>query len=414
MVYLVGAGPGDPELLTLKGKRLLEHADAVLYDELANPALLDLVPARAERCYVGKRARHHALPQAEIAAWLIARARRGLNVVRLKGGDPLIFGRGGEEIEALARAGVAWEIVPGVSAGTGVASAAGIPLTHRGVASGVRFLAGHTGLQAAPPAPNGDTLVVFMGLERLADSTAALVRQGWPRSTPVTVIERGTLPGERRLSGTLASIAAKVQRAAMQSPALVIVGVVAGLPARWHRAQTRSSHAQRPTKTSLPGLILMAHGSPLPGWQQGVDQLARSLAAPGQFSRAAYLPPVQPSLAEVVRAAARAGVRRLAVVPYFLAPGLHVTRDLPQLVENERQRHPRLEIALTPCLEGHPALRTAVLARASEAALSWDHAVENGGKARRSAAAAVGIGVGAGQKNREPRHLHPRHRAGQR
>jgi uroporphyrin-III C-methyltransferase len=376
MVYLVGAGPGDPELLTLKGKRVLGQADAVLYDELANPALLDWAPARAERCYVGKRARHHALPQAEIAAWMIERAQRGLCVVRLKGGDPLIFGRGGEEIEALARAGVAWEVVPGVSAGTGVAAAAGIPLTHRGLSSGVRFLAGHTGLAAAALNPNGETLVVFMGLERLAESATALIARGWPRTTPATVIERGTLPGERMVTATLAGIAAKVRRAAMQSPALVIVGAVAGLPARWRRSGARSSPA---TTTALPGLILMAHGSPLPGWQTGVDQLARSLAAPGQFSRAAYLPPVRPSLSEVVGAAAAAGVRRLAVVPYFLAPGLHVTRDLPELVAAERQRHPGIEMALAPCLEGHPALRTAVLARAGEAALSWSHEAKIGG-----------------------------------
>jgi len=376
-VYLVGAGPGDPELITLKGKRVLAQADAVLYDELANPALLEWVPAQAERCYVGKRARHHALPQAEIAAWMIERAQRGLCVVRLKGGDPLIFGRGGEELEALARAGVDWEVVPGVSAGTGVASAAGIPLTHRGVSSGVRFLAGHTGLAAAALNPNGETLVVFMGLERLAESAAALVARGWPRTTPVSVIERGTLPGERIITATLAGIAAKVRRAAMQSPALVIVGAVAGLPARWRRSTARSSP---PRKSTLPGLILMAHGSPLPGWQTGVDQLARSLAAPGQFSRAAYLPPVRPSLSEVVRAAAAAGVRRLAVVPYFLAPGLHVTHDLPELVAAERRRYPRIEMTLAPCLEGHPALRTAVLARAGEAALSWSDEAKIGGK----------------------------------
>lgn len=363
-VYLVGAGPGDPELLTLKGKRLLEQADAVLYDELANPALLELVPEAAERCYVGKRVRHHALPQSEIAAWLVARARRGSRVVRLKGGDPLIFGRGGEEIEALERAGVAWEVVPGVSAGTGVAAAAGIPLTHRGISSGVLFLAGHTGLETAAPAPAGETLVVFMGLERLGASARALIARGWAPRTPVTVIERGTLPGERRVSGTLAGIAAKVQRAGVQSPALVIVGAVAGLPARWRRS---GGTVETGSPTPLPGLILMAHGSPLPGWQTGVDQLARSLAAPGQFSRAAYLAPVQPGLSEVVEAAAAAGARRLAVVPYFLAPGLHVTRDLPKLVAAERRRHPRIQIALASCLEGHPALRTAVLARADEA-----------------------------------------------
>ena len=142
-VYLVGAGPGDPELITLKGRRLLERADSVLYDYLANPALLDLAPAHAERIYVGKKKSVHAFSQEEICAMLVERARRGLNVVRLKGGDPFIFGRGGEEAEALAAAGVAFEIVPGVTSPLGIAAYTGVPLTHREHTKVVTFVTGH-------------------------------------------------------------------------------------------------------------------------------------------------------------------------------------------------------------------------------------------------------------------------------
>jgi len=358
-VYLVGAGPGDPELLTVKGQRLLAAADAVLYDALVDPRLLELAPAAAERCYVGKRAGHHALAQAEIARWMIARARRGLAVVRLKGGDPGVFGRGGEEMAALRRAGIACELVPGVTAATAAAAAAGVPLTHRGVAPGARLLFG-AGVLAAPPAPTTETLVIYMGLAQLKGIAAALLVQGWARATPVCAVERASLPDERVIAAPLSRLAAAVRRAELRSPAVLIVGAVAKPP---------RAAAVRPPRAApeLPGLILMAHGSPLPDWQRGVHELARQLAQPGQFCSAAFLPPVAPGLGEVVEAAAAAGVRRLAVVPYFLAPGLHVRRDLPALVEAERRRFPKLELALASCLEGHPALRTAVLSRAAEA-----------------------------------------------
>ncbi|MGH9465804.1 MAG: uroporphyrinogen-III C-methyltransferase [Terriglobales bacterium] len=357
-VSLVGAGPGDPELLTRKGERLLRSADAVLYDELANPALLALAPPESERCYVGKRAHCHSLPQSEIAAWMIARARRGLRVVRLKGGDPMIFGRGGEEIAALDAAGIPWEVVPGVSAATGVAAAAGIALTERGVSAGVRWVSGHSPI-TAQPAPGSETLVLFMAAAHLEPRMEELQQAGWAPGTPVAVIERGTLGAERRLDSTVAGIAAAAAAARVESPALVIVGAVA-VPRRQYR---QSFSAPAPA----PGLILMAHGSPLPGGQLGVERLARELAAPGQFTRAAFLPPVRPSLGEAVTAAYENGVRTLAVVPYFLAPGRHVACDLPELVAAERRRYPGLHIELGECLEGHPALRTAVLARAQEA-----------------------------------------------
>src|SRR5215469_6203335 len=164
-VYLIGAGPGDPELITLKGRRLLEQADSVLYDHLANEALLDFAPPHAERLYVGKKKANHAFSQDEICAALVERARRGLNVVRLKGGDPFIFGRGGEEAECLAEAGIPFEVVPGVSTPLGIAAYSGVPLTHREHTSVVTFITGHD-VERMDWAKVGtsETLVIFMGL----------------------------------------------------------------------------------------------------------------------------------------------------------------------------------------------------------------------------------------------------------
>ncbi|HXR96554.1 MAG TPA: uroporphyrinogen-III C-methyltransferase [Terriglobales bacterium] len=351
-VYLVGAGPGDPELITVKGQRLLAEADSILYDELANPALLAVAPATAERIYVGKRSGSHAATQDQIAHWMIQRARRGLRVVRLKGGDPFLFGRGGEEVAALAAAGVPCEVVPGISAANGATAAAGIPLTQRGVASSVRLLSGH-GESPAPAYNKSETLVYFMGLARVPDIARDLRAQGWPAATPAAVIERGTLPGQRVVAGSLNKIARQVRNARITSPALLVVGAVA------------RAHKVRPQLTVVPpppsGLILMAHGSPLPAWQRGVHKLARELGG-----RAAFLPPVAPSLGDAIAEAVACGDRRLIVVPYFLAPGLHVTRDIPDLIEAERARFPEVSITLSACLEGHAALRTAVLARLAE------------------------------------------------
>lgn len=374
-VWLVGAGPGDPELLTRKGWRALRAADCVLYDELANADLLELAPASAERLYAGKRRGHAAVAQEVINDWMIARARRGLRVVRLKGGDPMIFGRVGEEYAALRQAGVAVEIIPGISAASGAAAAAGIPLTLRGVAHSVRYATGHT---AAPSgdAPGGETLAIYMGLERLEAVCEELRQQGWDPETEVAVIERATLPGSRMVSAPLREIAARVRQAELRPPALMLAGAVVG----WRRAlesgdaRTLSSPAPEPP----PALILLAHGSPLPGWQQEVNALAKSLAVSGQFTGAAYLAPVQPGLPAVVARAAGAGAQRVVVVPYFLAAGLHVTRDLPRLVEMARDAFPHLEIRLAECLQGHPALRAAILARAAEAELSLNHGQEVG------------------------------------
>src|ERR1700685_2228167 len=184
-VYLVGAGPGDPELITAKGLRLLQQADAVLYDHLAPHSLLDSTPAHAERIYVGKKKSAHAFTQEEICAMMIERARRGLTVVRLKGGDPFIFGRGGEEAEALADAGISFEVVPGVTSPLGIAAYAGVPLTHRDHTSVVTFITGHDMLKIDwNKVGTSETLVVFMGLSHFDEIAACIVAGGRSADTP--------------------------------------------------------------------------------------------------------------------------------------------------------------------------------------------------------------------------------------
>ena len=229
-VYLVGAGPGDPELITVKGRRLLESADAVLFDHLAPAALLSFAPAHAERIYVGKKKADHVYSQDEICAMLIERARRGWNVVRLKGGDPFLFGRGGEEAEALAEAGVPFEIVPGVTAPLGIAAYTGVPLTHREHTSAVTFVTGH----AASAIDWGrvgmsETLVIYMGLTAFAEIARELIARGRDRHTPAMAVRWGTRPDQQTLTGTLATLPAIVEEQGMKPPATIVVGEVVRL-----------------------------------------------------------------------------------------------------------------------------------------------------------------------------------------
>jgi uroporphyrin-III C-methyltransferase/precorrin-2 dehydrogenase/sirohydrochlorin ferrochelatase len=234
-VYLVGAGPGDPELLTLRGRRLLGCADTVVYDALVDPRLLDLCPPAAARVYVGKRSGHNARPQEEINALIVAEARAGRRVVRLKGGDPFVFGRGGEEAEALAATGVPFEVVPGVSAGVAVPAYAGIPLTHRSVTGEVVFVTGHdSGAGAAQVdwaryGPTRATLVVFMGLENLRAIAAALVEHGREPSCPAAVIGQGTTVAQHTVVAPLAGLADAAEAAGVQAPALIVIGDVVAL-----------------------------------------------------------------------------------------------------------------------------------------------------------------------------------------
>jgi uroporphyrinogen III methyltransferase/synthase len=227
-VYLVGAGPGDPELITVKAQRLLAGADCILYDNLANHALLDLAPAGAERIYVGKKKAAHALSQEAICALLIECARRHDVVLRLKGGDPFIFGRGGEEAEALFDAGIPFEVVPGVTSPLGIAAYAGIPLTHRSHTSVVTFVTGHEPERIDwSKVGQAETLVILMGLTTFADIARRLIENGRSPNTPVAVVRWGTRPDQETIVGTLASLPQAIQH--LKPPATFIVGEVVGM-----------------------------------------------------------------------------------------------------------------------------------------------------------------------------------------
>jgi uroporphyrinogen III methyltransferase/synthase len=234
-VYLVGAGPGDPELITWKGRKVLAKADSVLFDHLANEHLLELTPKHCEHIYVGKKKNVHAYPQEEICRMMIERVRRGLTVVRLKGGDPFIFGRGGEELEALTEAGVDYEVVPGVTSPLGIAAYSGVPLTHRSHTRLVTFVTGHDA-EAIDWSKVGqsETLVIFMGIFCIHEITRALIANGRSADTPAIAVRWGTRPDQQTVAGTLADIAERIDAAEMKPPATVIIGEVVALHERFN------------------------------------------------------------------------------------------------------------------------------------------------------------------------------------
>jgi uroporphyrinogen III methyltransferase/synthase len=232
-VYLVGAGPGDPGLITVRGLELLHTAQMIVYDQLVNPVLLEEAPPFATKIFVGKEAGRHCIAQEEINQILIDHACVGYEVVRLKGGDPFVFGRGGEEAEALADAGIPFEIVPGVSSAVAVPAYAGIPVTHRNFASSVAVVTGHESRKTQSSVDWGklsaavDTLVILMGLKNLPQITTELRRHGLSSETPVAVIRWGTTQAQETVAGTLADIVDKA--AHLKSPAVIVVGKVVDL-----------------------------------------------------------------------------------------------------------------------------------------------------------------------------------------
>jgi uroporphyrinogen III methyltransferase/synthase len=234
-VYLVGAGPGDPDLITLKGRKALARADAVLYDNLANERLLDYAPTHAERIYVGKKRAVHEMSQEEISARMIELARQGKTVVRLKGGDPFIFARGGEEMEALADAGIPFEIVPGVTTPLGLAAYTGVPLTHREHTSAVTFVTGHN-VEAIDWSKVGasETVVLFMGLVHFPEIAREMIAKGRSPRTPAMAVRWATRPDQETVVGTLEDLPARLAGMGFKPPATIVIGEVVGLRDRFN------------------------------------------------------------------------------------------------------------------------------------------------------------------------------------
>ncbi len=232
-VYLVGAGPGDPGLMTLKGKNLLEHCDVAIYDALVSPEILAMINPDAETINAGKRRGHHSMLQSDTTQLLIAKAADHAIVVRLKGGDPFIFGRGGEEMADLIAAGIEVEVIPGITAGIAVPAYARIPLTHRNYSSSVTFVTGHEAAGKYHPHINwqaialgSETIVIYMGLHNLPEIIPQLITAGLSPQTPIALIRQGTLADQSELVGSLANILAKIQVASFLPPAIAVIGHV--------------------------------------------------------------------------------------------------------------------------------------------------------------------------------------------
>lgn len=381
--YLVGAGPGDPELLTLKGLRALQEAEVVIYDRLANPRLLDLAPPAAERIYVGKEAQRHAMTQEEITALIVERVQQGQVVCRLKGGDPFVFGRGGEEAEALAAAGLRWEYVPGVTSAIGVPGYAGIPVTHRGLCSTFAVVTAHedpakleSSIRWQHLAEGVDTLVFLMGVERLPRIVEQLLANGRAPETPAAVVSWGTLSRQRTVEGTLADIVSRCNTAGLQPPAVTIVGEVAALRQRlsWFdnrplfnkrviitRPREQAGALARRIESSggevllAPSIRIQPIADPdLSGLAQGYDWVVftsvngvqcfrAALRASGYDLRRVGQARIAAIGSETARAVESAGLNVDFVPSRFVAE--EVAREFPEPVAGKRVLIPRAQVA---------------------------------------------------------------------
>ncbi len=236
-IYLLGAGPGDPGLLTLKGKQLLETADCVIYDALVSPPILAMINPTAEKIHAGKRKGQHSLKQEDTTQLLIQKAHQHQHIVRLKGGDPFIFGRGGEELQDLTQAGIPVQIIPGITSGIAAPAYAGIPLTHRNYSSSVTFVTGHESSEKYRPAINwtaiaqsAETIVIYMGIHNLPHILPQLQSAGLPPTTPIALIRWGTTPDQTQLIGTLSTILHQIESTGFTAPAIVVIGTIVNFP----------------------------------------------------------------------------------------------------------------------------------------------------------------------------------------
>jgi uroporphyrin-III C-methyltransferase/precorrin-2 dehydrogenase/sirohydrochlorin ferrochelatase len=247
-VYIIGAGPGDPELMTFKAQRLLQQADVVLYDRLVSPEIVDMARREAERVYVGKKSKEHAVPQEDICRMLVAYAKQGKRVARLKGGDPYIFGRGGEEVEELAKAGVAYQVVPGITAAAGCAAYADLPLTHREFSQSVVLVTGHqqeggSAIDYGRLARSGDTMVFYMGIKNAPKIQAGLIAHGMNPDIPAAIIEKGTCADQKVTVCTLGKLTETIAKQSIKPPALLVVGEVIKVRERIQQAGCFTQHA---------------------------------------------------------------------------------------------------------------------------------------------------------------------------
>ncbi|MDX8412182.1 MAG: uroporphyrinogen-III C-methyltransferase [Mariprofundaceae bacterium] len=363
-VYLVGAGPGDPGLLTLRAAELLQAADVVVHDNLISDELLAMIPPSTRRIYVGKHEGSHTMSQDKISDLLVELSHGYACVVRLKGGNPFIFGRGGEEAEVLASHGVAFEVVPGISSGLAVPTYAGIPLTHRDHASSFGFITGHEAPDKFYTSVDWrsvaalDTLVIYMGLRRIAGIAEQLMGHGKAADTPVAVIRAGTMPDQAELYGRLDDIAAKVESHGLKPPAIIVVGSVVGLHEKLHWfTPQQKGHRQ--------DVILLAHGSSAPDASASIRDMASRLSASKAAYRfhCAFLEREEPNLEAMVEQLCQQGCADIRVVPLFLSQGGHVQKDIPTRLGALRTRFPACEIYMTDVLGCGPWMDAAVLSR---------------------------------------------------